>query len=153
MKGISPLIAAVLLIAFTITIAILIVSWGSSFVTQTTSGIGNKSTELIDCSGAAIEIDSVYVASNATTIIIRNVGIKAVSVTSVAVMNTTGGIATVSTGNNITTVTGMARGAIGSVTVGDGRLGSSCAAFSKVTVASACPGIAAEWTKSPTSCT
>jgi flagellin-like protein len=140
MKGISPLIAAVLLIAFTITIAILIVSWGTSFTTTATSGISNKSSELVECSGAAIEIDSVYVSGNSISVIVMNSGVRAVTITNMLVTNITGGTNT-STVNSV-----LGRGNVVSLNVS----GVTCTSFSKVLVATSCPGISAEWTKSPT---
>ncbi len=48
MKGVSPLIAAVVLIAFTITIAFMVANWGTSFIQSQTEAVSSQ----IQCLGA-----------------------------------------------------------------------------------------------------
>jgi len=55
-RGISPLIATVLLIGFTIVIAALVMIWGSNLVKERAEKIGAKSEAQISCA-AKIEID------------------------------------------------------------------------------------------------
>ncbi|MEK6826180.1 MAG: archaellin/type IV pilin N-terminal domain-containing protein, partial [Nanoarchaeota archaeon] len=47
-RGISPLIATVLIIGFTIALAALIITWGVSFVTQQTVETGEEAQETLD---------------------------------------------------------------------------------------------------------
>ncbi|OYT42108.1 MAG: hypothetical protein B6U78_02065 [Candidatus Aenigmarchaeota archaeon ex4484_224] len=56
MKGISPLIAAVLLIAFTVAVGGIIATWLTSFSKTTTGAAGGQTKTLLGCSGAYIEI-------------------------------------------------------------------------------------------------
>ncbi len=57
-KGISPLIATVLLIAFTITIATLLASWMTGFTTTQTETTGTTADAEIKCAYGSITIKS-----------------------------------------------------------------------------------------------
>lgn len=57
-KGVSPLIAAVLLIAFTMAVAAILTAWVTTFTQEQTDALGNKSEEQIDCSFGQISIFS-----------------------------------------------------------------------------------------------
>jgi len=59
MKGISPLIATVLLIAAVIAIAGIISIWLTSFTRTTTSSVETTATNQTKCAGAYLKIDSV----------------------------------------------------------------------------------------------
>ncbi len=75
-KGVSPLIAAVLLIAFTMAVAAILTAWLTSFTTQKTKYVGNKSSQVIACSYAGIAIyDAVWDSTNNQMLIsIANTG-------------------------------------------------------------------------------
>ena len=75
-KGLSPLVATVLLIAFTLSIAGLIGGWLTSLTKSQTSTIEQGSTTLINCTSALIDITDV-VCSNSSQqlrIAIANLG-------------------------------------------------------------------------------
>src|SRR3989338_1625802 len=57
-KGLSPLVATVLLIALSVTIAAIVLNWSSFFATVQTDDITNTSNVIKDC--AVLSIDSVY---------------------------------------------------------------------------------------------
>lgn len=59
MKGISPLIASVLLIAFTIGVAALYSGWITSFTKKTTEQVQEQSEKRVTCSYGGIAIDNV----------------------------------------------------------------------------------------------
>lgn len=74
MKGLSPLIATVLLIAFTVGVGGLISVWISGF-TQTSSKIVSKEGETqIICSNGAIDLSSLRYCNNNISGIIKNNG-------------------------------------------------------------------------------
>ena len=50
-KGISPLIATVLLIGFTVALAAVVITWGSGFVQRVTEGTDKRTTESLACTG------------------------------------------------------------------------------------------------------
>jgi len=54
-KGISPLIAEVLLIGFTVVVASLVILWASSFTRTTTSKIGSQADIQTACMNAGID--------------------------------------------------------------------------------------------------
>jgi len=69
-KGISPLIATVLLIGFTIALAVLVMSWGQMLFKQTTEQTEKIATAQIKCV-QEVEIKIVDVTSSAGTLTIR----------------------------------------------------------------------------------
>ena len=50
-KGISPLIATVLLIGFTVALAGIVITWGSNFVKNITSGTEERTESTLACAG------------------------------------------------------------------------------------------------------
>jgi len=76
-KGISPLIAAVLLIAFTMAVAAILTAWVTTFTQETTSDVGNKTQEQISCSFAGVTIyDAVWDGSDTLTVSVSNTGTR-----------------------------------------------------------------------------
>ncbi|MBI2084665.1 MAG: hypothetical protein HYT70_03595 [Candidatus Aenigmarchaeota archaeon] len=74
MKGLSPLVATVLLIAFTVGIGGLISVWLSGF-TQTSTGIVRKEGEhQVICSNGALDISNLRYCNNNISGIIKNNG-------------------------------------------------------------------------------
>ncbi len=64
-KGVSPLIAAVLLIAFTMAVAAILTAWLTTFTKEQTENVGNRSNQVISCSYAGIAIyDAVWDDTN-----------------------------------------------------------------------------------------
>src|SRR3989338_6986080 len=139
-KGVSPLIAAVLLIAFTVAIATLVMGWFSTLTRTTTTTVTNKTTESIACSSAQLSIDDVYIRLNATEsdvhVIVKNPGFTPLGITSLQAYNTTG--SNFSTGFSAGTMT---KGSIVSYNITLASI-PTCATFSKVIVTSNCGGIA-----------
>ena len=69
-KGISPLIATVLLIGFTVALAAVVITWGSGFVSRVTTGTEEKSTKTITCiSDVGFEIKRVICNEEGNSII------------------------------------------------------------------------------------
>ncbi|MFA4820554.1 MAG: archaellin/type IV pilin N-terminal domain-containing protein [Candidatus Aenigmatarchaeota archaeon] len=141
MKGISPLIAAVLLIAFTVAIATLIMGWFSTLTRTTTSAVSNKTTEAVACSNAQISIPDVYItarenATGSARVVVKNTGYTTLAINSVQVYNTTGqnhstGFASVSMGPGQTQTISLTSVGVATCPAG----------FSKAIVATNCGGI------------
>ena len=76
MKAISPLISAVLLIAFTVTVGAIISGWLTSFTRESSETVGEHAEEQITCVYAGIDLrDITYnTSSNLITGIIKNTG-------------------------------------------------------------------------------
>jgi|SRR3989344_3766592 len=77
-KGISPLIASILLIGFTVALAAIVITWGSGFVERITKGTEEKTTKSIVCiSDLNFEIRKVDCATKSIVIDNKgNIGIK-----------------------------------------------------------------------------
>jgi len=146
-KGISPLIAAVLLIAFTVAIATLIAGWFSTLARSTTATVSNRTDQSVNCAGASITIDQVYATvGNMTTAraIVRNNGLADLSVVGAVSFNTTGINFTSSTSlpvtlnrGNVTTLSFLV------------NLSGCPGAFSKTIVTTSCGGVGVTFDSTP----
>ena len=137
MKGISPLIASVLLIAFTVSVAMIVMGWFSGFTKTTTENISNSAVQGIDCSSASVDIDHIYITGTSAIIILKNTGSVGLQATGM-IINTTGGscvssTTTITQGNTTSlSLTGCYPAAMG---------GSSCLYFSKAIITTSCSGV------------
>ena len=59
MKGLSPLIASIILIAFAVAIGGLISIWLTGFATKTTEYTSEQGDKSLQCSGARLQVDRV----------------------------------------------------------------------------------------------
>jgi flagellin-like protein len=93
-KGISPLLAAVLLIAVTVSIGTLVMGWLGTIMRSTQTEVSNTTTEAVDCSSAGIIIEDVFLSSgfNKTArVIARNSGfLDGMQIISAQIYNRTG---------------------------------------------------------------
>src|SRR3989338_9510193 len=92
-KGISPLIATVMLIAITVIIATIQSGWLTSFTKTQQDTIENRSTEIVDCTSADITVDDVYLdfTTNVSRVHIRNTGqVNNLGIVSVLLLTRTG---------------------------------------------------------------
>ena len=71
-KGISPLIAAVLLIAFTMTIAAILATWAQTFGEEQLGEAGERGTEAIECPQLSLSIQSAEWDETGLDALIRN---------------------------------------------------------------------------------
>lgn len=70
-KGISPLIASVLLIVFVISLSSIFLSWIRDYTSGTESDISTRSEEVLDCAGKSVEISDVYLIPSGSVAAIR----------------------------------------------------------------------------------
>ena len=92
MKGVSPLVAAVLLIAFTVSVSMIIMGWFSTFVRGTTANVSGTTEEALACQMASISIEHVYIKNSSTgaaKILVKNTGFVDLTVNAM-VFNKTG---------------------------------------------------------------
>lgn len=73
-KGVSPLIATVLLIAFTLSIAGLLGSWLSSMTKTQTENIGKSTVDVINCTNAILDIFQIACINSTLRVTISNIG-------------------------------------------------------------------------------
>lgn len=137
MKGISPLIASVLLIAFTVSVSMIILGWFSSFAKSSTSNISSSATEAIGCNNAGVSIERIYVTGTNAAIIVKNTGYRDLNISGM-IVNTTGGSCI---GSTVT----LTRGNITNLALTNcypsSMGGSSCSSFSRAIVTTNCGGI------------
>ena len=80
-KGISTIVASVLLIAFTVAVAGILITWLSGFTSSTTTTVGNNSQILISCSQGSINLRNLKFASASSTLsgVLENTGLTSLS--------------------------------------------------------------------------
>jgi flagellin-like protein len=97
-KGISPLIAAVLLIVFVIGLGTVILAWLNTYAKDTTVDTTEKTDVIISCSGAIVEIQSLYLlngtAANEQDIkmVVSNRGTPTIFLREASLYNRTGDV-------------------------------------------------------------
>ena len=139
-KGVSPLVASVLLIVIVVSLVALISGWITSFFTGTRETITNRTDTSVGCTGASAEIESVYILPGNTTgvviAVVRNNGLLDTNnIVAAQVYNTTGSNFSSSTALPITD---FSRGAIKTIRFENASL-TNCSVFSHVIVSTKCP--------------
>ena len=96
-KAVSPLISAVLLIVLVMAIATIIMSWMTSYTKDTTDEATKSSDHIVSCSGAVVDISSLYILNGSVTdnnqsfkITLNNIGLIELEVTEILLTNNTG---------------------------------------------------------------
>ena len=150
-KGISPLLASVLLIAVTVAIATLVAGWLSTTVRTTQTTVSNRTLEATECSSASITIEDVYMDAgrNASQrIVVRNSGQSdSLQIIAAQIYNTTGGNFSAQS----LPITNFNRGNVTTLVVDPNNtvIDSCPGAFSKVIISTNCGGVSAEFTGTP----
>ena len=113
-KGISPLIAAVILIAFVVAVAGIASTFFTGFTKEQKAAAENKGTTVIDCSDAVLNLDKDAVSVNTTeqsfSVVVSNTGSVSLSGLKVILFNSSyagtciPGATDVSTGETVTLV-------------------------------------------------
>ena len=148
MKGISPLLAAVLLIAVTVAIATLVMGWISTVTRTTQVAVSNKTTEAVNCASAAVVIGDVYIntAAGTATVIVRNSGQSDdLTIASAILVNVSGN--SVLPAESLP-VTDFDKGEIQTFTYTSTGI-NACANFSRAIVSTNCGGISATFDRTP----
>ncbi len=151
MKGVSPLVATVMLIVIVVSLVALISGWLTTMLTDTRETVSNRTSESVHCTGAAISIESVYIVTNSTegtaSLILKNNGIvDELNVISAVLYNVSG--------DNFSAVsempiTNFGRGAITTIRFGNTSF-EDCSSFSEAVVATNCAS--AKYKIKPTNC-
>ncbi len=112
MKGLSPLIAAVMLVAITVAMVSIYAGWYTSLLGGQTRTVENRTKIAVDCTSARLSILDVYLdtANNVSRVNVRNSGQVDDNIVSVFVYNSLGINATnlsavpviIKTGNTLT---------------------------------------------------
>ncbi len=150
MKGISPLLAAVLLIAITVALATLIMGWMSTITRTSQVKVENKTIQAIDCSAGGISIKEVYITAGATTasanVVVSNTGqTDDLQITTAQLLNITGSNFTAT---NVP-ITDFDKGDIETLTFSGMGIASCPSDFSKVIVTTNCGGVSDTFDTTP----
>ena len=148
MKGISPLIAAVLLIAITVAVTTVFMGWYSTLVSSQSRTVENRTRTGIDCTAARISILDVYMdfTNNVSRVSVRNSGQVDDVIISTVEYNSLG----VNTTNMSQMPKNIAKGDTLSFEFNITGVIPACGNFSKVIVSSECKR--AEFTSTPKGC-
>ncbi|MEM7819730.1 MAG: hypothetical protein QXD48_02780 [Candidatus Aenigmatarchaeota archaeon] len=151
MKGISPLVATVLLIVIVVAISTIVMNWLYSFTSGAQETVSNRTSESISCSGASIEIQDVYLTSGTPgsgSVIIRNNGVVDDMIIVSAQMYNKAGSNFSAT--NVP-VGDFDRGKIITLTFSNLNI-TTCADFSQVVVSTSCSGVSDSFKGTPKGC-
>lgn len=140
MKGVSPLVAAVLLIVIAVSIVGVLSGWLTTFFVSTRETVTNRTDTQVGCTGSSLFVEAVYVAiANGTSgnvrAVVKNDGVvDGLSIVAAQYYNTTG--------HNFSTTTPLPisnfnRGAIRALSFENVSI-QNCSAFSQVVVSTEC---------------
>ena len=147
-KGVSPLVASVLLIAMVTLIAGIVMTWTTSLTKESAASISNRTGGAVECAGSSIEIQSVFLdfSANKSRVLVRNSGQRVESIISGIFQNNNGE----SSGN--LTVLPFSIGIGDQKTIEFNLTGkiNACTNFSQVIIASDCQDD--KYNKKPANC-
>jgi flagellin-like protein len=149
MKGISPLIASVMLIAITVALAALVMSWNNALFKSTTKTVENRTDVAVECSSAQITIEDVYITpgtelNGSARVVMKNGGFNSLYLNSLQLLNRTG--------DNFSTgfVQGpIAAGGLKTVSLANVSVPVCPTDFSEVIASTTCGGISATFDGTP----
>jgi flagellin-like protein len=110
MKGLSPIIATILLVIIAVAVAAMVVNWQSLFLPQYAAGLANESRTQLQCMRAGMSVESVtYDCNNdcsegvnhILTLNVRNIGDISLPVNSVYLVNNIGETFSFATGRTV----------------------------------------------------
>jgi FlaG/FlaF family flagellin (archaellin) len=149
-KGVSPLVAATLLIVMVVAIATIMMGWLYSFTRGAQETVTNRTDEAVSCSGASMEVQDVYLANGSAgtaRAITKNTGFVDMIINSAQIFNRTGHNFT---GSDIP-IANFTRGKIITIVFSNISM-PTCSDFSQVVVATNCGDISASFKKTPKGC-
>ena len=92
-KGISPLIASVLLVAFTMAVAAILVVWITGFTQEQTGTVGERGTKQAKCAYSVLNIDRddvVVSGTNLDVVVSYSAGVEKLNITGFVVRDNLG---------------------------------------------------------------
>ncbi|MBW6462351.1 MAG: hypothetical protein K0B07_04865 [DPANN group archaeon] len=146
-KGISPLIAVVLLIVFTVAISTIIISWMNDYTKKITSDASENTAVVVSCAKQVINIPtSIGIQTNSSgyvTVLVENIGQAETTIKQILAIDNASNMCSI----NITNAT-IAIGDIGVFGPMDcsSTFGTITPTLTTVRATTTCGGIADEWT-------
>ncbi len=147
LKGVSPLVASVLLLAIVVSLSVIIGGWINTLSKDTTTTVSNRTSEAISCSSADLTVESVYITngtSGTARAQIRNQGFQAITLTSAQLINRTG-----HNHSTTTTLGNLAKGEIIQLSFSGVGVPSCPTDFSRIVVTTTCGGVSDVFTGTP----
>lgn len=159
-KGISTLIAAVLLIAVTLLISLIVSTSFTTLAKTQTATVQTRTTEAVNCTSSDMAIEGVFIdvsTRNISRVLVRNSGQITENIISAQIINKTGGTGTVLT----TLPLGVSRGDVvsvvfnisGTTSVVTGNttlVNVSCGNFDRIIITTQCTIVT--YSRTPTNC-
>ena len=147
MKGVSPLVASVLLLAIVVSLSVIIGGWINTLSKDTTSTVSNRTSEAISCSSSDLTVEALYITngtSGTARAQVRNQGFQAITLTSAQLINRTGH-------NHSTTnsLGSLAKGEIVQLSFSGVGVTSCPTDFSRLVVTTTCGGVSHTYTGTP----
>ncbi|MBI2972055.1 MAG: hypothetical protein HYY37_06550 [Candidatus Aenigmarchaeota archaeon] len=136
MKGVSPLIAFVMLIVIAVVVVPLVLGWYTTVIGTTQNKVGNVTKQQIDCTAAEMSIQDVYIdlPTNRSRVSVKNTGYVYDVIVSAVMLNRLGENASRLTAVPIN----LSRGDTTSIEFNLSGTITTCGNFSKVQVVSLC---------------
>jgi flagellin-like protein len=146
-KGVSTLIASVLLIAFTVSVAMIVMGWFSTFASSTTQNVSGVTQSAIGCSAGIIEIDHVYLKNSTVAPFTGNATISVINSGQIAL--TVNAMIIFTNGTACRTATGgvVQAGSSGILNITTNDCPQNMVNFSSVLLTTSCAGITARTTQ------
>jgi hypothetical protein len=144
-KGITPLLAAVLILAIAVIVANMLLSWMSSITKDQTGTISNKSSSIVGCGDIIIDTVFLDLNDNVSRVVVRSMG-AASQITSANVY-TSGGVPV---GNITKLPVTLANGQTTTIEFNIAGNISSCSGFGEAIVATTCASD--RYTRPPKGC-
>ncbi len=141
MKGISPIVAAVILVAFVISIGLLVFGWMATLTRTTSESVSDSTITAVGCGSARVSIDTVYITGSSSSAIVKNNGFKNVTITGAQYISKTGGNV------GATVPVSLPVGSITALSFSSGII--SCSTFSQIAVSTDCGGVGDTFTGTP----
>ncbi|MBI2578156.1 MAG: type IV pilin [Candidatus Aenigmarchaeota archaeon] len=148
MKGVSPLIATVLLIAVAVLLASTISTWVTGLTKDQSVTLTNRSTEITECAGKNMRIEDVYLdfTANISRVNVRNTGQVDETIVSAFLLNQQG----VNTTLNSTLPVTLKKGEMKTIQFFINGTITACANFSQARISTLC--VTDTYKKTATNC-
>ncbi|NOQ55369.1 MAG: hypothetical protein GQ477_01040 [Nanohaloarchaea archaeon] len=148
-KGISPLIAVVLLIVFTVAISTIIIGWMNDYTKKTTSDASKNTDVVVACAKQMINIpETIGVQTNSSgyvTVLVENIGQAETTIKQILTIDNNSDMCSINFTDGV-----IAIGDIGQFGPMDcsSEFGAGTPTLTTVRATTTCGGIADEWTSS-----
>ena len=148
-KGISPLIAVVLLIVFTVAISTIIIGWMNDYTKKTTSDASENTDVVVACAKQVINIPtSIGVQTNSSgyvTVLVENIGQAETTIKQILAVDNVSNMCQIDIVNATIDIGDI--GVFGPMDC-SAEFGAGTPALTTVRATTTCGGIADEWTSS-----